>query len=451
MQDAIELKAMRQRTKNVYLIGQTGEGKSTLANNFTGTDNFHVSYAGTGTYDVSGCLVQRAGALDMEEQVMVWDTPGMNDQDGLDEMFVNKLYAHLTREQTVSTILIVTKDGSRFPRTLKEMIAVYRKAFGESFLSCVAVCIGVNMETARPEEIRQKRVFWKQKMKAAIGQKIPPDRIFFYNAQGPGTQAELGRLRRAVLDAKIYLSGSGNTIYQGLLQLRTEKNQLAKTETKERMRKASEEIIQSLVDEILCNPRIRFRYKHGDNSVNVKLLHTIRSAMTTFFRFRGFGKNAGSNGQSSGDPIADEAGPNGGGNGGGEKRRKEIRFCQGGSRALDVMKSVGYPMTGVADRDRFHVMMKRAERHGLVLTKMESETEGEVSARVQVQNYMLVDIDDELDGEIYRRIEEILQGLVTDRHVAEPIMRVLESLKSGVGSSSVSSSSIGAPAREASP
>lgn len=413
LSQAIEQRALKQRTKNVYLIGQTGEGKSTLANAFTGTERFHVSYAGTGTYDVDGCLAQRGGKLDMNEQVMVWDTPGMNDQDGLDQMFENKLYAHLTREQTVSIIMIVSKDGSRFPRSLKDMIRVYKRAFGESFMSCVAVCIGITMETTSPEVLKQKRMLWKQNMRRALGQKLPPDRIYFYNATDESPQAETQRLVRMVSDAEIFLSGSGNTIYQGLLKLRVESDQLAKDETKTRMRKASDEIALGLTDEIMTNTKIRFKYQRSDQSVNVRLLHSLRTSVHTFFRTRQWGGKKNGNSGNASEEVP-------------EKRRKEIRFCQGGARAKQLMRGVGLPMVGVPDKDRLNIMMQRARKQGLVFTKMESETESETNDRVQVQNYLILDIDHDLDGEIYRRIELILQGLVTDRHVAEPIMAELE-------------------------
>jgi hypothetical protein len=51
---------------------------------------------------------------------------------------------HLLRELTVSNILVVSKDGSRFPGTLSNMLQIYRRAFGESWISCVCVIIGVD-------------------------------------------------------------------------------------------------------------------------------------------------------------------------------------------------------------------------------------------------------------------------------------------------------------------
>ncbi len=49
---ALETMEKKQMMKFVYLVGITGEGKSTLANRLSGVTSFPVSHAGTGTFEI---------------------------------------------------------------------------------------------------------------------------------------------------------------------------------------------------------------------------------------------------------------------------------------------------------------------------------------------------------------------------------------------------------------
>ncbi|KAI0561707.1 P-loop containing nucleoside triphosphate hydrolase [Gracilaria domingensis] len=203
--------------RNVYLLGETGEGKSTLANDLTGTERFRVSHSGTGTTDIS-CGMLKYG--EDSHNINVWDTPGMNDQGNLDSRYARILEQTLAENKTVSAVVVVSKDGSRVPKTLKMAISAFRKLFGESFMCSICVCIGINEKKTAAQTLEAKRSFWKQRVLKYLDYELPTDRIFFYNATDRERQPQAEKIRTWLLNQSIYLVGEGKTIAEAIIQVR---------------------------------------------------------------------------------------------------------------------------------------------------------------------------------------------------------------------------------------
>jgi hypothetical protein len=264
----------------------------------------------------------------------------------------------------------------------------------------------------------------------ANGSMFPAERIFFYDAQSPNTQPEMERLTRLVNMSDIFLTGSGNSLYQGILSLRTETDKLKVSENKERMRAASAEIIEGLREEIDFQRRIRFLYAYKDNnraklkyentSVATKIVETWKAKIPNWVSSIGRKKGGEGAAKVTGGleaPKDDSEEENID-----EYRDKELQFTAEGRVALRVLQSVGHPMRSAEAKYRTTVLLHRAQKRGLVLTRMENATVSVGPTRKQLVSYLLVDVDEKLDAAVYKRIETILAGLVGRRQDAEPIL-----------------------------
>ncbi|KAI0565938.1 50S ribosome-binding GTPase [Gracilaria domingensis] len=363
--EAFKKKKVELSVKNVYLLGLTGEGKSTLGNKLTGTQNFHVSDAGTGTERISGALAA-GGVLGSDSNVMVWDTPGMDDEQGRDRIYESMLYQHLTRENTVSTIIIVSKDGSRFPKSLKRTIDVYQEAFGDAFLSCVCK----NFLGNKADE----NVHFSEE---AVRRKV-----FFYDARTAVAQPDAGRLKAFILSGKPYLTGTGVAILHGLQRLRSAQLQ---DEEKRIMVRGSKEMFRALRSELQNFQRVRMRFTRSQGlteKMTLHLLPNVEDKIVGFFRKHKQKKEV--------------------------AFRKVIEIVAKGRRAKELLSFSYLSHSEMGCHMKIKILSNYVDTWDLILANMGSTPMDTGWGMIQLQTYNLIYLNDQLDKAVFDAVDKLL-------------------------------------------
>eukprot|EP00178_Gracilaria_changii_P024810 TRINITY_DN751_c0_g1_i1.p1 TRINITY_DN751_c0_g1~~TRINITY_DN751_c0_g1_i1.p1 ORF type:complete len:690 (-),score=96.47 TRINITY_DN751_c0_g1_i1:241-2310(-) len=388
--EAFEKKKYELDIRNVYLLGLTGGGKSTLGNRLTGTDRFHVSNAGTGTDKISGGISE-GGLLGAESNVMVWDTPGMDDQQGRDRIYESMLYQHLTRENTVSTIIIVSKDGSRFPKSLKRTISVYQRAFGDAFLSCVCVCIGLNEDNEDQIVLNERRTFWENNLIRTFkfSEEAVRKRVFFYDARHQASnQKAAQKLKNFILSGKPHLTGTGVAILRGLQRLRSAQLQ---DEEKRNMVQVSEELFKALRAELDGFQRVRMRFPRDSQYLTeklvLKLLPNVEERIKNFFRKK----------------EKDEV-----------ELDKVIEIVPIGKRAKQLLTFDYLSHQEMGCHMKMKILAGYVKTWDLILVNMNSKPVGTGRRRIQLQTYNLMHLDDNLDKAVFDAVDKLLNEMAID-------------------------------------
>jgi len=103
------------------------------------------------------CSVMKAQVGD----VRIWNTLSLNDFDGPNRIYYREMQENLIQEQTIAQLVIVTKDGSRTPRSSRKMLAAYGEVFGSSLEGMVSVVVGVDEQKLTASAIKKKKSLWK--------------------------------------------------------------------------------------------------------------------------------------------------------------------------------------------------------------------------------------------------------------------------------------------------
>ncbi|KAI0557674.1 50S ribosome-binding GTPase [Gracilaria domingensis] len=360
------------RIKNVYLLGGTGEGKSSLGNVLTEDDTFATSHSGTGTLDMSYGIMKIQGS---NQSVRIWDTPGMNDQNGMDSTFQVLLEKKIKENGTVSAVVILSKDGSRLPRSLLRAISSYRDSFGEAFMRGLCLCIGLNEQKLDPDTVVFKRKFWTRSFLAVLHYKLGKERIFFYNALDEDHQPELIRLKEWVSQSETHLIGVGQTIFQSLIEMKEKKET---KETKTNIRLASEEMRRSVVKLVSSNEVRKFDFTEG------KYGHGIYFSLT---------------------PINTVS----------MQRRYNIGLTTKGKKAADFLKSMDRKQKDLKEskKERLLKFIKLLDLKTFALIEMAHETVPDKAAEIVDIHLVLWDMKTELGTEMSMAIELALQKIST--------------------------------------
>ncbi|KAI0557676.1 P-loop containing nucleoside triphosphate hydrolase [Gracilaria domingensis] len=380
------------RIRNVYLLGETGEGKSTLGNVLTGTKNFYVSHAGTGTVTISGNLVEEAGLLKGQHEIMVWDTPGMNDREGRDKIYESMLYQHLTRENTVSTIVIVSKDGCRTPASLIHTMNVYRQAFGDSFASCVCVCMGLSKNQWEQGTLDLKRQLWMDLLseQCGISESTIKERIFFYNAKDSSPQEDGDKLRDLILNSKVRLTGAGSTILHGLKKMKEAELNI---EEKKAMFKASEEEFVAIREELRRAQRVRtkrFRnHRRKVTSLCVEILPVMAARILPYCKYYILRRQN-------------------------EGEEKVIVFEAYGERAVELLSEEYLKNREVNHWAKVNILVTKTREKNLILVNMGSHSRQARRGKIQEQRYRLLHLEDTVDAKVFKEVDDILAEMVGD-------------------------------------
>ncbi|KAI0561710.1 P-loop containing nucleoside triphosphate hydrolase [Gracilaria domingensis] len=389
----LNVEAEQMKVKNVYMLGETGEGKSTLGNALTGANKFYVSHAGTGTAEICGSLVGKNGLLHPERNIMVWDTPGLNDEDTQDHLYEGMLIHHLTRKSSVCTLIIVSKDGSRWPGSLTNTINVYRRAFGDAFVSCVYICIGLNKEIEKEDKISDKKAYWSKRLAdtLGIGEESAKDRLVFYNAEQNGQEEAIRKIQETIWKAESQTTRVARTILRGFELLKEAK---LMEQQRNEVLKASSEEFDALRTEILNAPRVRIKVgnRYGDKveSIMVELLPGVGERLRYYFNHLVGSKD--------------------------DNRPETVFiFSADGELPRTLLSKALFSSIEISGLEKIRMLMRLSKKAEIVL-KNEGETETfskNTGRRVVVHNYTLK----HLEGSSPKELQAHLEDMIMDPNV----------------------------------
>ncbi|PXF40430.1 hypothetical protein BWQ96_09858 [Gracilariopsis chorda] len=129
--------------RRVYLVGNTRSGKSTLGNALLRKSLFTVSKRMTGTMRIE--RGERVEELNGD----IWrtdyfDTPGLNDKDGLDVWYQSAIEDHIKTFQRASTLIMTVSADSGINGAAFQSLGNYKELFGQSMASMLIVVLTVN-------------------------------------------------------------------------------------------------------------------------------------------------------------------------------------------------------------------------------------------------------------------------------------------------------------------
>ena len=140
------------RLRRVFLVGDTRSGKSSLGNALLQQELFAVSKGMTGTMQIA----RGESAENINDELWVteiYDTPGLNDKDGLDVLYQAAIEDHITILQRASALVMTVSVDAGMTQSAFKSVAAYKTLFGDSIGSMLIVVLTVN-ETADAEELR---------------------------------------------------------------------------------------------------------------------------------------------------------------------------------------------------------------------------------------------------------------------------------------------------------
>ena len=153
----------------LVIIGQTGAGKSTLANVLIGeaVDCTNCTFAVCNGHD--SCTKQTKYAvaqwLGVGQLFTVVDTPGFGDSDNDDNILIDEMMDVLknTVEGTNGIILLINGEEERFDASLQQMMREMQALFGEEFWS--STIIGVSHWAYDAKSVAQRNYTGKTEEK----------------------------------------------------------------------------------------------------------------------------------------------------------------------------------------------------------------------------------------------------------------------------------------------
>jgi len=120
---------MNKKVHNIVLIGETGNGKSSLGNFILGSSDFEVSdYFNSCTKDT----IQKISKLDPE--IGVVDTPGLQDSNGEDKQNYDKMLQIFKEIKYLHFIIVVLNfQNPRFTSSIQHMLKFLCNVFPKNF------------------------------------------------------------------------------------------------------------------------------------------------------------------------------------------------------------------------------------------------------------------------------------------------------------------------------
>lgn len=216
--------------RRVMLLGDTRTGKSTVGNALMGSESFRVAQGMTGTMHIDkGVTLQQS-----ENGVIVteyYDTPGLNDRDGLDPMYEAAIEDKIVTLKRVSTLVVTVSIDGGLTHSFDKALGEYQRLFGTDMFGMLIVVLTVNENISEQRakhniEINWPNIAGKSKLIRksrvyCIGLKDLRDSVRSSGASGKA----LAGIHREILSGRLVLISSIREHYTALEQeIRTKKD-----------------------------------------------------------------------------------------------------------------------------------------------------------------------------------------------------------------------------------
>lgn len=154
LKEVEELRIEGNEKKNIFLLGNTGAGKSHSGNwildvlRQNDTERFSESDSGSMTSYVD--FLPRAD----DAEWRVWDTPGLNDSYGRDDKFVHDIERSISDASRIHAVILCCTSLERIDSTMKRSLRLFSRIVGQEMHKCLLIF--VNRQN-RPVSTLQKK------------------------------------------------------------------------------------------------------------------------------------------------------------------------------------------------------------------------------------------------------------------------------------------------------
>jgi predicted GTPase len=219
--DAIKQKG----EQHVFILGESGAGKSSTGNILTGETAFYVDSTKTGTMFPQPymCTWGTGG------KQVVWDTPGLNDAKQRDALFLREISLVIDRVQLATAVILVLRSPSRLPHSLLTALESYVELFGPNLASVLYVVINESSRIYSPDEIEMFNNSMADQLEGELGIVCKPGFLLQIPTSPQLQTVELQNkqeynaqwLKQAIIQTKPVMTRAGHQTIESLLALRT--------------------------------------------------------------------------------------------------------------------------------------------------------------------------------------------------------------------------------------
>lgn len=138
--------------KRAFIVGNSGSGKSTIGNALIpDSDPFLISRGLTGTIKVKRADYGENSENGSLVVIALYDTPGLDDTNGLDVFYESCIKEYIVTEEQVSTFLMTVDVSNRLKDSDLRSFQQYKELFGEKFASMLLIVLTISYEASQSD------------------------------------------------------------------------------------------------------------------------------------------------------------------------------------------------------------------------------------------------------------------------------------------------------------